>query len=127
MAFERFNKFGGIFKARVSISNIGNVSFNEGAREKLGLNKDRQKFAAVFYNKDSQEIGIHFLEEDDGNGVTNVRYREKGLDFSAKSFFEYYSILPEKTSFYEFDVSDGMVIIKLSTARERGGTRSDSL
>ena len=126
MAFERFNKFGGIFKARISISTIGNVSFSEGAREKLGLTKDKQKFAAMFYNKDTREIGIQFLESDDENGVANLRYRDKGLDFSAKSFFEFYSILPEKTSFYDFEVNDGMVVIKLSSAKTRGGAKSDT-
>lgn len=121
MSFERFSQVGQIFKSRASISTFGMLSFSSGARQRFQITEDKYKFAALFFDRDNRIIGIKLLENDDGNGVVNLRYRDKGLDLAVKSFLEYYNILPKETSLYEIekDEQEDMLLIRLESAKAR--------
>lgn len=121
MAFERFSQVGQIFRAKASISTFGMLSFSSGARQRFNIDETKYKFGALFFDPDTRTIGVKLLESDDGQGVVNLRYRDKGLDLAVKSFLEYYNILPQKTSLYEIekDEETGMLLVKLDTAKER--------
>ena len=121
MAFQRFSQVGQIFKARASISTFGMLSFSSGARQRFDMDEAKYKFGALFFDPDTRTIGVQLLAEDDGQGVVNLRYRDKGLDLAVKSFLEYYNIMPKTTSLYEIDKDEhtGMILIKLDTAKER--------
>lgn len=119
MAFERFEKIGGIYVSKASISNRGVISLSQGACTQFKLSKDNAKYVQLFYDKENNLIGLIFIVEKDG-AVANVRPRSTSLDFSAKSLLDFYDIMPKKTSMYEVSrAEDGMIIIDMKTARER--------
>ncbi len=121
MAFERFSQVGQIFRAKASISTFGMLSFSSGARQRFNIDETKYKFGALFFDPDTRIIGVKLLETDDGQGVVNLRYRDKGLDLAIKSFLEYYNILPQQTSLYEIekDEQTDMLLVKLNTAKAR--------
>lgn len=119
MAFERFERIGGIYVSKASISNRGVISLSQGACTQFKLSKDNAKYVQLFYDKGSKLIGLIFVAEKDG-AVANVRPRSTSLDFSAKSLLDFYDIMPKKTSMYEISkLEDGMIVIDMKTARER--------
>lgn len=119
MAFERFENIGGIYVAKASISNRGVVTLSQGTCTKYNLNATNSKYVQLYYDKENKLIGMMFVAEKEG-AVANVRHRGTSLDFSAKSLFDFYSIMPQKTSLYEVSkVENGMIIIDMKTAKER--------
>lgn len=119
MAFERFENIGGIYVTKASISNRGVVTLSQGACTKYNLNATNAKYAQLYYDNESKLIGMIFVAEKEG-AVANVRHRGTSLDFSAKSLFDFYNIMPQKTSMYEVSKTEtGMVIIDMKTAKER--------
>lgn len=119
MAFERFENIGGIYVTKASISNRGVVTLSQGTCTRYKLNKEIAKYVQLYYDKESNLIGMIFVAEKEG-AVANVRHRGTSLDFSAKSLFDFYSIMPRKTSMYEVSKAEnGMIIIDMKTAKER--------
>lgn len=126
--FERFTKVGSTFKSRVSISKTGTISFSEGAKQQFGLTRENATNVELYYDKIARVIGLRFVAENTAENV-KTHFRETGLDFAAKSFLDYYQILPQETSFYETEkeTESGLIIIKIdkSTVRKRRKDRSD--
>ena len=119
MAFERFENIGGIYVTKASISNRGVVTLSQGACTKYDLNEKNAKYVQLYYDKENKLMGMIFVTEKEG-AVANIRHRGTSLDFSAKSLFDFYSIMPQKTSMYEVSKAEnGMIIIDMKTAKER--------
>lgn len=119
MAFVKFNKIGSIYKSRASISNKGVISLNQGAANQFKLSKENALYVELFYDEEAKKIGLKF-HKGKIDSVANVRHRETGLHFSARSLLDYYQIQPKATSLYQVEGMDDMVIIDLTTGKERG-------
>lgn len=124
MTFERFERIGGIFKIKASVSTKGVISLNQGACNAYKLSPANAKFVELYYDKDEKLIGMKFVIEENGS-VATVRHRKSSLDFSAKSMMDFYGIQPSKTSLYELKNENGMIILDLKTAVERKTKKED--
>lgn len=120
MAFVKFTEVGKSFSARVSISERGMISFNQGARHKF--NMDRFGYCILYYDEEENWIGVELTDDKEAEGAIRLRKRATGADLGAKSFLFYFDIVPDKTSMYEIKAGekDNWINIDLKTKKERG-------
>jgi len=113
MGFEIFNKMQDSFRAKVSIRSNGNIGFSKGARNKFRLID--KKFCKLYYDRDTERIGVEFTNEENANVTTRVFERQMDAFIRAKPFLNYYSIDYSSTKVYlaEKDESTGYIIIDL--------------
>ena len=114
MGFERFTQVGKRFVPRVSIWKKGQMSFNQGAIERAGL--ESYKCVVLFYDKDSSKIGFKFTNDESEAGCIKYNVRNNTVRIGAKSFLEYYNIHFGETTQYDLfhDEIYGLWFIDLS-------------
>jgi hypothetical protein len=119
MAWVMFSPTGSKSKSRASISTTGSISFTGGVEQQFKVDRNRDKFANLYYDNITQKIGIQFVSAKGPATVkTNFR-KEPGFWFSGKAFLFQFKIMPKATNLYEIEEENGMIVIKLDTARER--------
>lgn len=104
MAFERFTLRGRGFKPQVSIWSRGQISFNQGAVRRYKI--DKYKYAVLFFDQDTNRIGIKLTNDDTEDGVQKIGIRKSGVMLAAKSFLEYYDVDFSETRKYTLQKSD---------------------
>ena len=111
MAFERYVRDGRMYKPMVSIWARGQIGFNRGAIERYKIQDYR--FAVLFFDRETQRIGIQLTNDEHGEGVTAVIKGKSCVIISAASFLNNYNIEHEITRRYavEFDTGSAMYII----------------
>ena len=90
MAFEKYTARGRSYAAKVSIWARGQIGFSQGAVRRLGLQSFM--YVVMYYDKDSNKIGLSFTNDENEEGIAKMRVRENGATFMAKSFLDYYDI-----------------------------------
>ena len=112
MSFEKFTKTGRGYTPKASIWMRGQIGFNQGAVEKLGIKK--RKYAVLYYDKEDKRIGFQFTDDAE-SGATKIIKGKTGAFISAKAFLDYYDIEHSETR--KYDISDdkeaGLYVIDL--------------
>ena len=118
MAFTRFTETGGRFRPVVSISKAGLVSLNKGAARRF--NVDRCEAAILFYDADTNRIGIKPTNDMTEDGTCRIRKRETGADISGLAFLEFFEIKHERTRRFSavWDDENEMIVVDLSERRQ---------
>ena len=115
MAFVRFTAKGRSFIPKVSIRSNGQIGLNNGAIEKYSIAHFR--FAILFYDEESNKIGIKLTNEETDKGLNKIRIKDKTATIAAKSFLDFFSIpYAHKTRRFdvEYNEPESMLIINLS-------------
>ena len=119
MAWQLFTPTSTKSSSRSSISERGFISFTGAAEKQFKIDRERDKFANLYYDNITQKIGIQFVSAKGPATVkTNFR-KEPGFWFTGKAFLRTFDIMPRATSMYNIEEENGMLVIKLDTARER--------
>lgn len=123
--FERFTKVGISFTPVVSIRKQGSFGLSQGALHRFNLLED-DWFVVLFYDKDSNVIGIQPTKEGTEEGAIKLVKRKSvskasgkenlSCTIPAKAFFEYYSIpLESSRSFLaRWDEESKMILVPLN-------------
>lgn len=119
MAWEMFLPTNTKSNIRASIANTGSISFTQGVEQKFKLDRNHDKFANIYYDNITQKIGIQFVATKGPATIKTHFRKEGGFWFSGKPFLLHFDLLPEKTHLYEIAEENGMLVVKLNTARER--------
>lgn len=124
MAFIRFTAAGQSFSAKVSINPRGSISFTRGARLKYKLNDFTH--AILFYDLETQRIGIQFTSDPTQEGAIKLRFRDFGADLAAKAFIDLHQLPIRKTTAYPIlEWDEGGILIDLNQGRERKESSED--
>ena len=119
MAFERFTDVGRVFRPRASIRSNGQIGFNHGCVKRYEL----QKFSHVvlFYDQDSKRVGIRLTNDKTEAGASTLTTRSGNGAVSARSFLEYYRILPKVTTQHdiEWDTENKMLVLDVGKGSPR--------
>jgi hypothetical protein len=113
MAFERWTKRRRIYAPMAALWARGHIGFNVGAVEKYDLK--RFTYAVLFYDPDTERIGIKFTAEENETGSVKIVHRSQGASISARLFLEYYNVKPTETKQYTFsyDKDNDLYVIDL--------------
>jgi hypothetical protein len=95
MAFERFEEMkhrsGKIGKAIITVSKVGVLNFNVGAMRQFDLYG--YTHAIMFYDRDSNSVGIMLTKKADEKGAYKlIKRKTGGYGISAKKFLNFYGI-----------------------------------
>ncbi len=104
MPFERFTKTGRGYTPKASIWSRGQIGFNRGAVERFNIKN--YQYAVLFYDRETNRIGIKFTKNPSEGGAAKIIFGETGAFISAKAFLSYYDLLHEKTVKYDIVFSD---------------------
>jgi hypothetical protein len=126
VAFQKFTAVGSRFAPRISIRSNGSLGINQGAMKRFFSDRD-YKAVVLYYDADTQTIGIEPLENENEDGAIRLNKRplddkdeSQGTFVSAKSFFDFYNIpyLETKSFPVQREVIDGkrFITLKLSEA-----------
>jgi hypothetical protein len=125
MAFERFTDVGRVFRPRASIRSNGQIGFNHGSVKRF----DMQKFSHVvlFYDKDDRKIGIRLINDKSEPGASTLITRSGNGTVSARSFLEYYQLLPKVTTQYdiEWDEANKLLVMDVGKGSQRTRKKAD--
>ena len=123
MAFTRFTQTGGRFRPIVSISKTGLISLNKGSARRF--NVDECEAAILFYDADTNRIGIKPTNDMTEEGTCRLRKRESGADISGRSFLACFEIPHETTRRFNavWDDEEEMIVLELDRIREEGTSR----
>lgn len=96
----------------ITIRINGQIGFNVGAMRKFNINK--YKFVILFFNKDTQQIGIKLSNKQE-KGVSKLFIRESNIVASVKAFLDYHSIQYGKAKRYDaiWDKEGQMITVSL--------------
>ena len=113
MAFEKYVKSTRIYRPYASIWSRGQIGLNQGAVERFKM-KD-YKFAVLFFDKDTERIGIKLTNNENEEGATTAIKGNTGIIISAASFLEHYNIDHKTLRKYpiDFDQKEELYIIDL--------------
>lgn len=115
MPFVKFTKVRSrIDTPKVSIWTRGQIGFNQGAVKEYDL--EGYKYAVLYYDEDSQRIGIKFINDPKSEGVVKlVNRKSAGISFSATAFLKNYKIDYSETRQYTliYDKENEMFIFDL--------------
>ena len=116
MAFERYVRGGRIYKPMASIWPRGQIGFNRGAIECYKIHN--YKFAVLFFDRETQRIGIQLTNDAKEEGVTAAIKGKSCVTISAVSFLDHFDIEHDTTRKYavEFDAESDMYIIDTQRA-----------
>ena len=116
MGFVKYIKTGSrVGKPKISIWTRGQIGFNQGAIVKYKI--DSYKYAVIFFDQDTNRIGITLTNDDNEEGISKLVFRKAGgVSFSAMSFLKAYDVDYSKTKQYEFEYDEvnDMYIINLN-------------
>ena len=129
MAFVKFTDTGKSYSPKVSISPRGLIGFSQGARKRFEL----EKYAAciLYFDADTRQVAIEFTTDIEAEGAIKLRLRPIGADISAKSFLNYFNILPNVTIMYsaqptpEGQPTGVLVELNKGTERKSGASEED--
>ena len=115
MAFVKFTKVRSrIDTPKASIWTRGQIGFNQGAVKEYNL--DAFQYAVLYYDENSQRIGIKLINDPKADGAIKLVSRENaGISFSATAFFKNYKIDFSETRQYTltYDDENNMYIFNL--------------
>ena len=113
MAFERFTQNSGRFSVKASIWKGGQIGFSQGAVKHLNL--DSYRYAVLYFDPESNRIGIKFTNDEAEQGATQITTRDKAAFVSAKAFMEFYRIKYPSDGKLDInlDEENGLYIIEL--------------
>lgn len=114
MAFQRFTKTRSRgYSPKASIWSRGQIGFNQGAVEKFKIAEF--DYAILFYDPDTQKIGISFTNNEKEEGATKISQRATGASISARAFLDFYEIEHSKTKKYdiEYEEKDNLYVMQL--------------
>lgn len=119
MAFERFTETGRGFEPKVSIWKKGQISFNRGAINRFNISD--YVYAILFFDKETNRIGVKFTNDDKEQGAMKMNHREAMVIVAAKIFFDCYNIDYSETKKYDiqFNEQAGMHVIQLEPDEEQ--------
>lgn len=119
MAFERFTEVGRVFRPRASLRSNGQIGFNHGCVKRFEMEK--YAYAILFYDAETNRIGVVLTNNKEEPGAATLMTRSGNGTISARSFLEYYRLIPKKTTQYDIerDVSSGMLIIGVAKNAEK--------
>ena len=109
MGFELFNPSTKTYTKNptAAISQFGRISLNSQAVKTFGL--DGYKYAALFYDKEKELIGVKFLKEKDVSiaSLVSIQGRKNsGIFLAALSFLYHYEIFTKDNKFTAwFDIA----------------------
>ena len=113
MAFERFTDVGRVFRPRASLRQNGQIGFNGGAIKRFEMNKFSH--VVLFYDKETHRIGVKLTNDKTEEGASTLITRTGNGTVSARSFMEYYQLIPEETTQYDIerDPESQMLVIRV--------------
>jgi len=125
MGFVRFADKGRGHAPRASISPSGLIGLNRGTLRKFRL--DQYKYCVLYYDADTQRIGIELTTDESAEGARSLRIRHpggteaSGADISAKGFLDYFDVGVTATTVYPIvrDADSGLLAIRLSEGKAR--------
>lgn len=123
MGFIKFKDVNRSHAAKVSISQSGTMSFNDGARRRF--NMDENRFCVLYHDPEFQKVGIEFTTDETAEGAKNIRLRLTGADISAKAFLDFFEIKIGNTMLYDLtkDGETGWGMIELLRGKARKSKR----
>ena len=119
MPFIKYTEKGRSYAARTSISKTGMLSFSDGACKRFKMGD--YKFVVLYYDPDTQRVGVELTNDEQAEGVKKLRHRATGADVAAKSFVDFFNIGVRATTTYEVGKDDesGLVVVDLQTGKQR--------
>jgi len=119
MAFERFTDVGRVFRPRASIRSNGQIGFNHGSVKRFELQKSA--YVVLFYDKENKKVGIRLTNDKTEPGASTLITRNGNGTVSARSFLEYYQLLPKDTMQHdiEWDEENKMLVIDMGKGTQR--------
>ena len=121
MAFERFVRTGRIYTPTASIWSRGQLGFNQGALQKYDIGK--YKFSILFYDKDTNCIGVKFTNDESEVGAIPITMGKTGAIVSAKAFLDYYNIEHDQTRKYPMTYNEQEELYVIQLGQPIGSTR----
>lgn len=112
MTFVRFTETGKSFKPKASIWSRGQIGFNQGAVNRLQL--DKFNFAILFYDEETRKVGFLFTNDENENGAIKIVNKKTGAVISGKSFLDFFEIKHEKTKNYTLEKEGDYYVIDLN-------------
>ena len=116
----KFDEGGRSFQPRATVSTNGYIALSHGACTRFGID-ERYKSVILYYNEDTKEIGIEFVEDEGPKYARRLRHRDKGADFSAAPFLDRFDIRPAVTVRCDIrrDDESGFLVINCADGRKR--------
>ncbi len=93
MPFELFTNYGRGNKPKISIRSNGQIGINSGAIHRYNIHEGP---VHLFFDKDSQRIGIRLVNDADQN-TAKLSIRNNNGYIGARAFLDYYGIDYSKT------------------------------
>ncbi len=125
MPFERFTDVGRVFRPRASIRSNGQIGFNHGSVKRFDL----QKFTHIvlFYDKDEKKVGIKLTNDKSEPGASTLITRSGNGTVSARSFLEFYHLLPKDTTQYdiEWNEENKLLVVDMGKGSQRTRKKID--
>ena len=116
MAFERFTRKRARTDApKASIWSRGQIGFNYAATDEYKL--DKFKYAVLYYDRETNRIGIEFTNDRNAEGTSKVIHRKgAGVSISALAFLRHYKINFSATTTHNLihDDKSGFYVIDLT-------------
>lgn len=90
MRFVRFESKGMGYTPKITISKSGHINLNAGACRRFSLDK----FACIvlYFDPETQEIGLQFGNEDSAPGARALQHRGTSAGVYARAFLDYHEI-----------------------------------
>lgn len=112
MGYEKFLNASKKMTPKVSISSRGVIHINRSASEIY--NKNKLQFVILYFDRELKKIKIEFTSKEFEPGTIKLRSHEKiGISIGAKSFCDYFNILPEQTKHYVIDKTLNLIEFKI--------------
>ncbi len=115
MAFQRFiGQRAGASSPKISLLPNGVIEFNEPATRKFALT--RFNYALIYYDPDTREVGIRFINNAGEQGAARIIKKPNGLAIPAANFLKQHGLLRNRRAAYDMTYSGehDMYIIQLS-------------
>lgn len=113
------------YAPKATLSKSGALSFNHAARQRFGM--DASGFAILYFDADTQRIGLELVKDAKAYGARRLRHRVTGSDLAAKAFANCYGISLKKTTSFPIKMDDesGFIVIDLLQGKARATEPSE--
>lgn len=121
MAFVKYSLKTKSITPRASIKPTGIISFNSAARAIYKL--DSQLYAVLYYDANTQQIGVELTSNGKADGARKVRLRPSGADVSIRGFAEFFGLdlSAPMTVDVGKDARTGYLTLGLRSAKPKAG------
>ena len=127
MPWDRFTNEARSYAPRGSMTKDGHISFTKGAKRRFDMG--RFSFCALYYDHATRRVGVELTNDESTQGVRRMRFKDGGVQVSAKNFIDYYGIGSKETRVFEVsrDEASGFLVLELAKGIPRGasGRRGD--